>query len=438
MPAPKDQTGRRFGRLTVQRLSGREFGRRSYECICDCGTVVTKLSSALLKSECRSCGCLRIEACRLLGTTVRKGTGRKLENDLSGLTFGNWLVLHRSNHRGKSVQWACECACGTKRDVASGSLLHATHPTRSCGCLARREVSRAASTHRKSQTRAYSIWSGMKQRCNNPRNAGWLLYGGRGITYSSEWAHFEHFLRDLGEPSVGQSLDRIDPNGPYSRDNCRWATMKQQCNNRRSNVRVTVDGLTMTIAEWANVNGAVSAATMYYRHQQGLKGRDIVFVPLSRKSAKPGARKKVLLLGTSYHETYRIWSGIKQRCSNGYASMAPEWSSSFSQFWADMGPRPSPTMSVDRINNSLGYSRANCRWADRVVQGRNKTNNTILTINPDTKTVAEWSEISGNHRGTIMNRIRKGWTHERAVFHRHSTKRLMVELLCNRMEVKSR
>jgi hypothetical protein len=113
-------------------------------------------------------------------------------------------------------------------------------------------------------TNTYSSWKCMKQRCLNPNAAGYQHYGGRGIHICDKWMRFEGFLDDMGEAPDGHSLDRIDNDGPYNKENCRWATQEQQCNNTRVTRKVVAFGVTKTVAEWAKSIG-ISRDTMYAR-----------------------------------------------------------------------------------------------------------------------------------------------------------------------------
>jgi hypothetical protein len=103
----------------------------------------------------------------------------------------------------------------------------------------------------------------MRDRCSNPNRHDWKRYGGRGIKVCERWQVFENFLSDMGERPAGMSLDRIDPNGDYSPDNCRWASIRTQCNNTRRNVYVEHDGRRQTIAQWADELG-VKRMRLYY------------------------------------------------------------------------------------------------------------------------------------------------------------------------------
>lgn len=120
------------------------------------------------------------------------------------------------------------------------------------------------------RSRAYSIWCGMRNRCLNPRQPHYPRYGGRGITVCAEWREsFEAFLRDMGDPPPGHSLDRIDNDGPYTKANCVWATSKAQSRRRRSSVIVEHMGKSQTLAEWSEELGVPYGALRWRLKKHG-------------------------------------------------------------------------------------------------------------------------------------------------------------------------
>ena len=155
--------------------------------------------------------------------------------DITGHRYGRLTVLSRSPESGR-VHWKCRCDCGTELSVQSADLR--TGNTQSCSCLKFERIREASTTHGHTAggwTTTFRAWSDMKTRCYNPKNKRFAGYAGRGITVCDRWRNsFENFLADMGEKPLGLSLDRINNDGNYEPDNCRWATYSQQNKNRRS------------------------------------------------------------------------------------------------------------------------------------------------------------------------------------------------------------
>lgn len=181
--------------------------------------------------------------------------------NLTGQVFGRLTVLYRVDTPGTNrFKWHCRCECGNEIATRSSSLRGGL--TQSCGCY-KREVNAEVmattgllNTHGMTESVEYAAWANMKDRCGNPQHRQWPDYGGRGITVCDRWLHsFENFYQDMGPRPAGMSIDRIDNDSGYFPENCRWATKKQQGNNRRKTHLVSFAGKTQTIAQWADELG---------------------------------------------------------------------------------------------------------------------------------------------------------------------------------------
>lgn len=172
--------------------------------------------------------------------------------DLVGQRFGKLTVMSRSvfvgNGKKPVTYWDCKCDCDQTTRVRSALLLNGN--TKSCGCLAR--TTRFKTKHSKSFSHEYRAWCGMKKRCSNA-DGSYHTYSQNGIKVCDEWIDsFETFYKDMGDaPSSKHTIDRIDNLKGYYKENCRWATSKEQNRNYSQNRLITYNGETMCVTEWA-------------------------------------------------------------------------------------------------------------------------------------------------------------------------------------------
>lgn len=154
--------------------------------------------------------------------------------DISDKVFGRLTVLSVAGKNGAGLYiWNCRCSCGTLCVIAGSNLRRGN--TKSCGCLQSETVTTRLTSHNLSRSSEYASWASMKTRCLNTKHKDYPYYGGRGISICDRWVDsFQDFLEDMGKKiNKGDSLDRINPNGDYCKENCRWATKEMQRFNQR-------------------------------------------------------------------------------------------------------------------------------------------------------------------------------------------------------------
>jgi len=173
---------------------------------------------------------------------------------LAGQTFGLWTAIERTENIGAQSAYLCKCSCGAEGVVRSVSLK--SGKSRSCGCAGRKKLGNSARKHGLHGHHLYGTWRSMHERCRSPKHVAFHRYGGRGIAVCDRWSDFTSFLADMERGwRRGLSLDRIDNDGHYSPENCRWATPSQQTRNRAHPTSLTFEGRTQSVTEWARELG---------------------------------------------------------------------------------------------------------------------------------------------------------------------------------------
>lgn len=202
--------------------------------------------------------------------------------DLIGKKFGRLLVIKRAfPNICKKAIWICRCDCG-KESVAIGVDLRNGH-TRSCGCLASEVVSKRNTKHGMSGDAEHVTWKNMTQRATNKNHPQFKDYGGRGITVCERWSVFENFFADMGKkPGKGYSIERIENDLGYSKENCKWATRAEQNNNCRTSRLITFNGKTKNVVTWASDIG-MNHGTLKSRLRSGWPIEKALTTPSQRK-----------------------------------------------------------------------------------------------------------------------------------------------------------
>lgn len=201
--------------------------------------------------------------------------------DLTGQTFGRLTALRRVppppnvKFGNRNAYWECRCECGSVKVIAA-RVIKSGH-TASCGCFHSERSAETArelfSVHGYSRpgnvAPEYSVWRSMIARCENENDRGYANYGGRGIKVCKRWrTSFTAFKQDMGKRPKGMSIDRIDNDGNYEPDNCRWASKTAQARNRRDRAPVEFNGRSMFLVDWAKETG-IKLATLHdriYKH----------------------------------------------------------------------------------------------------------------------------------------------------------------------------
>lgn len=212
-----DLTGQRFGKLVaLERAENDAGGHAQWRCACDCGNECVATASTLRakRGGKRSCGCMAF-------------------HDLTGQRFGLLIVIKRTMSLNDKVAWLCRCDCGQYTTSTTSNLLRGA--SASCGCV--------RTKHHGKGTRLYRIWTGIKDRCLNPASKYRSRYGGRGISVCEEWRDFKNFQEWAMANGYASDLevDRINNDGDYCPDNCRWITKRENASKGNRTIKETAN-----------------------------------------------------------------------------------------------------------------------------------------------------------------------------------------------------
>ncbi|MDS7057215.1 hypothetical protein NXG04_07935 [Klebsiella pneumoniae] len=210
--------------------------------------------------------------------------------DLTSQKFGKLFVIRRTEKPShiktkNAVFWLCLCDCGNEKVVNGINLKSGA--TSSCGCIHKKQLIERSTSHGDSRERLYRIWNGMVNRCTNKKVKDYNEYGGRGISACDEWLSYENFKKDMYESYLehvsihgerNTTIDRIESNGNYSKENCRWANWKEQQRNKRNTVIINevINGKTYTSIMDIAKDYEINQRTIRYRYNKGIKGSDLI------------------------------------------------------------------------------------------------------------------------------------------------------------------
>lgn len=202
-------------------------------------------------------------------------------HNLIGERFGKLVVIGLDDRGTKKTYWVCQCDCGGIKSARSDSLISGA--VKSCGCLKKQQDKinlTANHSHKQSGTRLYKIWQNMKKRCSNIHDTRYERYGGRGISVCNEWKNsFQNFYDWAMDNGYDDSLtiDRINNDGNYCPENCRWATIKEQCENRSTTIKITIGNATKSLIEWCKIFEIEYGATLSRYHRNKFISIDDLF-----------------------------------------------------------------------------------------------------------------------------------------------------------------
>lgn len=272
-----DLTGERFGRLVVDGIYDRKSGQIRWKCKCDCGNVIPVYKHTLLKDNgtVKSCGCVYLDE-------LKTHIGERKD----------YLQIIGVEQIGRKGRVLVRCDCGKEKNMQLSQFYN--KEVHSCGCVG---IAKGKDSpyykHGMSRTRIFNVYRDMINRCYDHNDVSYIHYGARGITVCNEWLGdkgVKEFCEwsykngyDENAPRGECTLDRIDPNGDYRPENCRWVSMSVQANNKTNNNYYTIDGVTKTLSEWCREYGNLCVQSVYNRLKRGMDIKTALTKPMKKK-----------------------------------------------------------------------------------------------------------------------------------------------------------
>ena len=248
----EDLTGKIFGNWEVKRFVGFKQYSKARKALWECQCVINP--EIIIQRD-------RQQLMKNVMPNICHKCDRCLARDLTNQQFGELTVLSQAQdsvaENGRHYKmWHCRCSCGNEKDFYECNLIGGK--SKSCGCVSRQKMIERTTTHGMTNTRIYRIWENMRKRCRNHNDPRFHRYGGRGIKVCDEWNNdflsFYNWAIENGYEDY-LTIDRIDNNGMYCPDNCRWTDIKTQCKNRSTNIWVEIDGEMKIVSDWAELYG---------------------------------------------------------------------------------------------------------------------------------------------------------------------------------------
>lgn len=368
--------------------------------------------------------------------TIEEPKRRKTRapKDISGQRFGKLTAISFVGYQSRilGAKWLCKCDCGKSVVVLNRSLKSGN--TKSCGCGKAAATIARNTKHGLAKTSTYKVWQGIRARCNCPGATGYL--GGR-IKVFARWDDFAAFLGDMGEkPSPKHELARLDTAKDFSPENCIWRipTVKQKEKKppswlRHGDLTGTRFGYAVVIGHGAKGGWGCrcDCGRIFYKARAELKAHPLASCGCKTKEVL-SLRNRNRTHGMSRTPEFKTWNQMISRCTNphpshylyyGRVSVCERWRNSFENFLKDMGPRPSPKHSIDRIDGGGNYEPSNCRWATRREQAQNTNRNVYIEHNGQRKCVSEWARTLRISLSMMYLRLKEGWTLPRIIAHYH-------------------